>query len=111
MSLDNANKEERAWMQAITDMGCCVCYKLGYRGTPAVPHHITSGSRRTSHLDTIPLCDPGHHQNGDGKRKISRHPNKAQFEAKYGTEEELLEYTRKIVALEYEIAFGWKHPQ
>jgi hypothetical protein len=42
------------------------------------------------HLFTLPLCDPGHHQNGAQFGIVSRHPWKAQFEARYGTEMDLL---------------------
>jgi hypothetical protein len=38
----------------------------------------------------LPLCDPGHHQNGAQLGLVSRHPYKARFEARYGAEFELL---------------------
>jgi|SRR3990167_3133598 len=91
-------KDETAWLSAITQLGCCVCRINGISGTPAVPHHLLSGGRRIGHLDTIPLCDPGHHQNPQpGSGKIARHPTKRQFERAYGTEAELLERTRELV--------------
>lgn len=89
-------KAEAKWMQAITQIGCIVCHNLGHHKTPGVVHHILKSGRRQSHLETICLCDPGHHQNG-GKTKISRHPYKARFEAEYGTEQSLLEQTRRMV--------------
>lgn len=90
-------KAERAWMDAITQIGCIVCYILGHPGTPGCPHHmLDAGGRRIGHLSTICLCDPGHHQNG-GALKISRHPNKARFEAAYGSEESLLGRTCHLV--------------
>lgn len=87
-------------MVAITEVGCIICYRMGYRGTPGAVHHITKNGERESHLRTILLCDPGHHQNGDGKKKISRHPSKRRFEEEYGTEDELWEYSKEIVATE-----------
>jgi hypothetical protein len=56
---------ERAWMDAITQLGCIVCFVFeNAPGTPGCPHHLlTDGGRRIGHLDTICLCDPGHHQN------------------------------------------------
>lgn len=42
------------------------------------------------HLFTIGLCDPGHHQNGQQFGMISVHPWKARFEAKYGSQLDLL---------------------
>ena len=88
-------KAEKKWMDAITQIGCIVCHLQGYPGTPAIVHHILKNGRRQSHLQTIPLC-PGHHQNGT-HGKISRHPNKARFEAAYGTEDYLLQKTKEFV--------------
>ena len=89
-------KAEKKWMDDITRIGCIVCYNQGHPQTPGVVHHILKNGRRQSHLQTICLCEPGHHQNGKNG-KISRHPNKARFEAEYGTEQSLLEQTRGIV--------------
>lgn len=88
---------EDEWMGRITQLGCIVCALRGHLGTPAAIHHILHAGRRISHLHTIPLCDPGHHQNGDGVIKVSRHPTKARFEDEYGTEAELLEATKALV--------------
>ena len=92
-----ANKAERAWMSAITELGCIACRIDGHPGTPGAVHHLLSGGRRMGHLFTICLCDPGHHQQGQMFGKVSRHPWKARFEAMYGTEAELLERTRDMV--------------
>jgi hypothetical protein len=62
---------------------------------PAPPAHRWRPAARD--LDTICLCDPGHHQNSPTAKKISRHPNKARFEEAYGTEEQLLARSRKMV--------------
>ncbi len=91
-------KAEQRWVDAILQIGCCVCARLGYPGTPGEVHHLLRGGRRIGHLHTILLCSPGHHRNGDGVTKISRHPTKPRFEAAYGTELELLEWTRAKVS-------------
>lgn len=91
--------EESAWMDDIVQVGCIVCRVHHNAFTPAAVHHPLSGGRRMGHLFAIPLCDPGHHQNSPGKEKISRHPNKAQFERAYGTEMDLLELTKGYVAI------------
>lgn len=93
------NAEEKAWMDDIVQVGCIVCRAHHNVFTPAAVHHPLSGGRRMGHLFAIPLCDPGHHQNSPGKEKISRHPNKAQFERAYGTEMDLLELTKGYVAI------------
>lgn len=85
---------EAAWMDRISAFGCIACHIDGHPGTPSAVHHILRAGRRMGHLFTIPLCDPGHHQGGQTDGKISRHPWKARFEARYGSEMELLERTR-----------------
>lgn len=92
-----ATKAEKKWMDAITQIGCIVCHNMGYPKTPGVIHHILKNGRRQSHKETICLCEPGHHQSGNGVDKISRHPYKSRFEAAYGTEQQLLEQTRRMV--------------
>jgi hypothetical protein len=88
---------EKAWMDAITSLGCIACHIDGHPGTPAAVHHLLRGGQRIGHLFTIPLCDPGHHQNGQAIGKVSRHPWKARFEAQYGTEMELLDLSQQLV--------------
>ena len=91
-------KAEREWMAAITRLGCICCRMQGRGYVPAAVHHLVSGNRRLGHLSSIPLCDPGHHQGAPrSSGEISRHPNKAAFEARYGTEEFLLELTQRVV--------------
>lgn len=102
MSLHNALDRQGSqvysslWMDAITQLGCIVCRRQGHPGTPGIVHHVLRGGRRTTHLDTICLCDPGHHQYPPAG-KVARHPTKARFEAAYGTEAELLAETRVLV--------------
>lgn len=81
---------ERAWMDSIVEFGCVACWLDGQPSRPCAVHHLLRGGQRIGHLHTIGLCDPGHHQGGQPLGLISRHPDKARFEAKYGTEAELL---------------------
>lgn len=81
---------ESAWMDAIVAHGCVACRMDGHGYVPACVHHILRGGHRIGHLFTLPLC-PGHHQAGTGAPGlIARHPTKAQFEKKYGSEYDLL---------------------
>lgn len=93
-----ANAEEQVWMDKVREFGCIVCYLFHNAKTPCAVHHPLSGGRRMGHLFAIGLCDPGHHQGSPTPDKISRHPNKARFEAAYGTEAELLEVTKTLLA-------------
>jgi hypothetical protein len=80
---------EAEWMARIVEYGCIACRLEGWEPRPTAVHHILRGGQRIGHLFTLPLCDPGHHQNGEGGI-LSRHPYKARFEKRYGTELELL---------------------
>jgi hypothetical protein len=92
--------QERAWMDAIVQFGCVACNLDKGPPRPAAVHHILRGGRRLGHLFTIPLCDPGHHQGGEALGMISRHPWKARFEERYGTEESLRQYVATTLAVD-----------
>lgn len=93
-------KLEADWMTRIVAWGCVACWIDGLPSRPVAVHHILRGGRRIGHLFTLPLCDPGHHQNGDAFNLVSRHPNKAQFEDLYRPELELLSIVRDEVGIE-----------
>jgi len=78
-------KGEREHMSKVASLGCLVCQR------PANVHHIRpiglGIGMRSSHYQTIPLCHD-HHQG-----QFSIHNCKEQFEARYGTEHEMLQRT------------------
>ena len=89
--------EERAWMDAITALGCISCRLDGYPDTPGEVHHLLRAGRRIGHLHSICLC-PGHHRDGTGELgMVARHPWRVRFEQAYGTEDELLAITQRLV--------------
>jgi len=73
-------KAERQYMGRVADLGCAVCRRMGYPGTPAELHHKRAGqglSNRASHSKVIPLC-PEHHRgatgvHGLGTRGFAKH--------------------------------------
>lgn len=86
---------ERRHMDAVARMGCIVCRNLGYGASPAELHHprMRNGlAKRASHFDVLPLC-PAHHRTGGVG--VAFHAGKLTWEAKYGTEAELLEQVRR----------------
>lgn len=93
-------KAERAWMDAITRLGCVVCITTGKGPTPAEPHHLLSGGRRMGHLYTIPLCSLHHRSGRNDDEVVSRDQNQRRFEERYGTEASLLEKTREMIGWE-----------
>ena len=74
--------------------GCIVCRNLGYGETPAEAHHIGNGTmgKRADNYSVIALC-PNHHRHGG--HGVAVHAGRKEFEARYGTEKELLEQTRR----------------
>lgn len=82
------NKREKDHLRKVAELGCIVCRRLGYIGTPAEIHHIRSnqGWGRSSHFHTLPLC-PEHHRGNTGIHGLGTKG----FPKHYGfTEEELL---------------------
>ncbi len=81
------NANEKKWINAIKEFGCCIC--KWHRGMYTAPeiHHVNGGS---NHLDTLPLCFHDHREGGNKPEYVSRHPFKAEFVKRYGTEQELL---------------------
>lgn len=82
----------------VAALSCIVCRNEGLGPTPANAHHINAKTmgRKSSDFETIPLC-PVHHQYGDGSARyqgqIAVHRSLREFEARYGTEAELLAQT------------------
>ena len=79
------NKAEREHMNRIAGMGCVICER------PAEIHHIRQGmglGQRAKVIGgVIPLC-PDHHRNGG--HGVAIHAGRKTWEAKYGTEQDLL---------------------
>ena len=83
-------KAEKRWMDRVAGLGCVVCRNLDYGETPAVIHHIREGqggAQRASNFLVVPLC-PEHHQGKD-----SIHNDRQMFQARHGSELDLLAQT------------------
>lgn len=89
---------ERWHMNAVAELGCSVCRRMGYPGTPAELHHPRSGvgmGKRSSHYSVIPLC-PEHHR---GKTGVHGLGTKG-FPKHWGfTEEDLLADTKELLGI------------
>lgn len=94
------NAAERKFMDAIGSLGCLACRKDGRINPWISLHHIDGRTKKGAHFEVIGLC-AGHHQEGTGNDKnlIAIHYQKAQFEARYGTQYELLEEAKKILGV------------
>ena len=83
--------EEARFMDAIAALGCIACRKDGWHNQVVSIHHIDGRTKPGAHFLTLPLCGP-HHQQDDTylRGRISLHGRKTTFQARYGTERELL---------------------
>ena len=67
---------------------------------PCEVHHLLRNGKRIDDLHTIGLC-PSHHRQGlNHPHFVSRHPWRREFEKRYGSEMEMLEITKKLIAKE-----------
>ena len=90
--------ERAARFDKLSRMGCVVCRIVHHVYTPAMIHHLTglkyrSTGKKAKDEHTIPLCD-NHHQGHQGVHKMGMRP----WEAAFGTQEYLLDYTNQIIA-------------
>tara|TARA_R100001198_G_scaffold52889_1_gene29727 strand:- start:128 stop:415 length:288 start_codon:yes stop_codon:yes gene_type:complete len=88
-------KKIKEHYQKVAELGCIVCQKMGYYDTPAEIHHIHQKfmlGRKADYLETIPLC-PYHHRTSNE----AFHHSPKLFTEKWGTQEELLEETRRLL--------------
>jgi hypothetical protein len=87
---------EKKHMSRVAELGCAVCRRMGYEGTPAEIHHLRAGTgagRRASHYDVIPLC-PEHHRGKTGLHGLGTKG----FPQHYGyNEQDLLNDTRTLL--------------
>ena len=91
------NKQEKIWMNSLTQLGCIVC-RIHYQcETPAEVHHIDGKTKPEAHLKTIPLCFRHHREGVKNELYVSRHPFKHEFEERYGTEENLLQKVKELI--------------
>ena len=85
-------KAQKAHYSRVAALGCILCRRLGYEGTPPELHHIRRAGRRAD-APVIPLCPPHHRGNigihGMGRKAFERH-----YEI---TEEELLAWTGELL--------------
>ena len=90
-------KAEKSWLDAVTQLGCIVCWLFHGVFSPAEVHHLLQCGRRLGHLFSIPLCFLHHRSGRDDEEVVSRDHNQKRFEARYGTEQSLLEKTKALV--------------
>lgn len=92
------NKAERAFQDALRELGCIACIVSRGEPSPSEIHHMLRGGRRMGEMFVLPLCFLHHRAGRDDSEAVSRDHNQRRFEARYGTEAELLAKCRQLVA-------------
>jgi len=90
------SKTDPSTLSKIAELGCCVCRKIGYPGTPAELHFfsIKQSKNSTKRVQLVlPICAP-HHRGERGMHGLG----KREFEKSYGfTIAELIEDTNNLL--------------
>jgi len=89
-------KAEKQWHDKVASYGCIACRKDGIENLWVSIHHCDGRTKPGAQMKVLALCGP-HHQTG-GEDAPAIHPYKAQFQAKYGTQADLLAWTREKLA-------------
>ena len=91
-------KDERKYLGRVAELGCAVCRRMGYEGTPSEIHHKKGGmgiGQRSKHDQVLPLCVE-HHR---GKTGVHGMGIKA-FVKHYGfTEEDLINEVHELLGM------------
>lgn len=90
-------KAEAEFQRRVRELGCIACYVDMHIFSNAEIHHMLSGGRRMGEMFVLGLCPPHHRGGRDDNECVSRDHNQRRFEAKYGTEAELLRLTNELV--------------
>jgi len=83
---------EKRLHNRIAALGCVACGLDGIFNSLVSIHHIDGRTKPNAHKLVLPLCGPHHqHDDSDPAGRTGVHPYKARFEARYGTQYELLD--------------------
>lgn len=93
--------DEKRFMDQMGALPCIACLKDGRTNHTISLHHIDGRTKPGAHFLVLPLCGPHHQQDDtDLRQRISLHGRKATFQARYGTERELLAECLAMLSLE-----------
>ena len=89
--------DEQRHMDRVAELGCVVCRLEMSVSSWAAIHHCDGKTKPGAHFKTLGLCGLHHQGGANNEIYTSRHPWKAEFEKRYGTEKYLMEQTRKLL--------------
>lgn len=87
-----APAEKLLW-DRLAALGCVACLKDGQFNPHVSIHHVAGRTAPGCHLLVLPLCAEHHmHDDTDHAGRTGVHPYKARFEARYGSQADLMLY-------------------
>lgn len=92
---------ERQHYGRLAALGCIACHIQGTPGTPAEIHHQRGPAgmgQKSDYRQALPLCAV-HHRGTAHPAHPSIHRDKPAFIERFGTEDELLQMVRVLLAL------------
>jgi len=95
-------KAEKKWWGRVAELGCIACLKDGIHNTYVSIHHTDGRTKPGAHMRVLALCFL-HHQGGT-EENPSIHPWKTRFQEKYGTQTELLNWTKELLEIKSNVA-------
>jgi hypothetical protein len=100
MKSRSVTKEDQALWDALASIGCICCLLDGRQNAFVSIHHIAGRTQPGAHKKVIPLRAQHHqHDDTDPAGRIGVHPYRARFEAKYGSQLELLEKAKELAGV------------
>jgi len=92
--------QEARFMDRMGALPCIACLKDGWTNHAISLHHIDGRTKPGAHFQVLPLCGPHHQQDDtDPRGRMSLHGHKKPFQARYGTERELLAECIEMLAI------------
>lgn len=91
-------EEDKKLWDRLAALGCVACLREGVFEPDVSIHHVDGRTKPDCHKKVLPLC-ASHHQDGTGKNPqyIAVHPWKTRFEARFGTQKELMAYCAALI--------------
>lgn len=92
------SSEKILWNRLTSEVGCIACRLDGRENHYVSIHHVDGRTKPDCHKKVLPVCGPHHQQDDtDPLERVAIHPNKANFELIYGSQERLMEMCADIL--------------
>lgn len=90
---------EKALWDRLAQLGCVACLKDGHFNPYVSIHHVDGRTKPGCHLLVLALCAQHHqHDDTDPAGRTGVHPYKARFEARYGSQANLMLYSAALLS-------------